>query len=124
MSYDPYLTKQDAVNPVYSQVQLSSQPGTVAQPPPGHVVMPAAQSHSPGYHPEISQPHGPPVQSYTPRPPPGRWRDGICDWPNNLYPSCYCACCCFYGMWLVGQSKLYSGSIAQYFVLIVNLVFL
>lgn len=37
------------------------------------------------------------------RPMRGRWLDGICDWPTNLFPSCWCACCCCYGMYLVGQ---------------------
>lgn len=40
-----------------------------------------------------------------PRPPAHRWRDSICDWYSNLYPSCYCMCCCCYGMWLQAQSK-------------------
>jgi len=40
-----------------------------------------------------------------PRPVPGRWKDSICDWPQNLFPSCYCVCCCWYGCWLLGQSK-------------------
>lgn len=36
-----------------------------------------------------------------------RWADGICDWPRNLFPSCYCACCVCHGMYLVGQSEYY-----------------
>lgn len=40
-----------------------------------------------------------------PRPAPGRWKDGICDWPQNLSPSCYCVCCFSHGMWLLAQSK-------------------
>jgi len=38
-------------------------------------------------------------------PPTQRWRDGICDWGTNLWPSCGCVCC-FYGLgsaWLVSQ---------------------
>eukprot|EP01031_Cornospumella_fuschlensis_P036347 gene36347-44091_t len=38
-------------------------------------------------------------------PPAGRWADGICDWPGNLYPSCYCACCVCCGIYLVAQSN-------------------
>lgn len=36
----------------------------------------------------------------------GRWADNICDWPSNLFPSCYCVCCVCCGMWIVAQSKL------------------
>lgn len=40
------------------------------------------------------------------RPPPGQWRDGICSWANNLWPSCVCSffVCC--GGWITGQSEL------------------
>ena len=38
-------------------------------------------------------------------PPPGRWADNICDWPTNLFPSCWCAYCCCQGMYIVAQSK-------------------
>jgi hypothetical protein len=44
-----------------------------------------------------------------PRPPNGQWADGICDWPKNLFPSCYCACCFCSGMWLVGQMSEKTG---------------
>mmetsp|Transcript_21441 Transcript_21441/g.19513 ORF Transcript_21441/g.19513 Transcript_21441/m.19513 type:complete len:214 (+) Transcript_21441:144-785(+) len=43
------------------------------------------------------------------RPPPGQWSDSICDWPSNLFPSCWCACCCLQGMWLVGQMSKKTG---------------
>jgi hypothetical protein len=39
------------------------------------------------------------------QPPTQRWRDGICDWGTNLWPSCGCVMC-FYGLgsaWLVSQ---------------------
>ncbi len=39
--------------------------------------------------------------------PVGQWGDGICDWPKNLYPSCYCSACCLYGMYIFAQSKLH-----------------
>jgi hypothetical protein len=107
MSYDPYAAKLAAnnattTNPVQSQYYAPV--GTAAAPPGGTVVMPAAQSH--GYSHQPGEPVRAPPVAYAQRAPPGRWKDGICDWCNNLYPSCYCACCCFYGMWLVGQSKL------------------
>ena len=37
--------------------------------------------------------------------PQGRWGDSICDWPTNMYPSCYCVCCVCCGMYLAAQSK-------------------
>jgi len=44
-----------------------------------------------------------------PRPRDGKWLDSICDWPSNIFPSCWCACCCCYGMWLVGQMSEKTG---------------
>jgi hypothetical protein len=40
--------------------------------------------------------------------PQGRWGDSICDWPANMYPSCYCVCCVCCGMYLAAQSKEFS----------------
>lgn len=37
--------------------------------------------------------------------PRGRWGDSICDWPLNLFPSCYCVCCFCCGIYLAAQSK-------------------
>eukprot|EP01038_Epipyxis_sp_PR26KG_P010958 gene10958-14717_t len=31
------------------------------------------------------------------------WGDNICDWPKNLFPSCWCACCCCYGIYIMAQ---------------------
>jgi hypothetical protein len=47
------------------------------------------------------------VYSATPRRPRpiNQWSDHICDWPSNLYPSAYCACCVCWGMWINAQSK-------------------
>ena len=42
------------------------------------------------------------------RPLPNRWKDSICDWPKNLFPSCYCVLFGCYGMWLLAQSKFTS----------------
>lgn len=39
------------------------------------------------------------------QPPQNRWADTICDWPSNLFPSCYCVCCFCCGMYLTAQSK-------------------
>ncbi len=58
------------------------------------------------------------------RPPPNRWSDSICDWPKNLFPSCYCVCCCLQGMYITAQSKkmLIDGCliILMYFLFIVS----
>jgi hypothetical protein len=35
----------------------------------------------------------------------GRWSDNLCDWPKNLFPSCYCASCCIYGLYIQAQSS-------------------
>lgn len=40
------------------------------------------------------------------RPAPYKWSDSICDWPKNLFPSCYCVCCFFSGIYLTAQSML------------------
>jgi len=41
--------------------------------------------------------------------PVNRWSDGICDWFKNLYPSCYCACCVCYGIYIVAQMSQKTG---------------
>ena len=43
--------------------------------------------------------------NFTPRPPSAQWADSICDWPKNLFPSCWCSCCCLTGVFLLAQSK-------------------
>ncbi len=53
------------------------------------------------------QPQGVIANNYPRRPNPQRWADSICDWPKNLFPSCYCACCFFQGIYIVAQSKFY-----------------
>jgi hypothetical protein len=43
------------------------------------------------------------------RPPPigtGKWADDICDWPSNLYPSCFCVCFVCDGIYIGAQSEL------------------
>lgn len=102
MSYDPaYDKSQQGMSPVVS-----------AQPVPAYAVQAtmAAPAPQPGqqYNQQAQPIHGNQVQiqsNYSVRPPPGRWKDGICDWPSNWFPSCYCVCCCCYGMWIVAQSK-------------------
>lgn len=73
-----------------------------------------------GYAPQTTEPavqsqpiaHAQLQVSYVARPsgrnkPLNSWGDSICDWPNNLYPSCYCTCCCCYGMYIVAQSEAF-----------------
>ncbi len=66
-----------------------------------------------------ARPHHEQVEMH--RPLPNRWADSICDWPKNLFPSCYCACCCFHGMYINAQSKINNISINS--ILNYNLVF-
>mmetsp|Transcript_24508 Transcript_24508/g.40861 ORF Transcript_24508/g.40861 Transcript_24508/m.40861 type:complete len:211 (-) Transcript_24508:424-1056(-) len=90
-----------STNPVVSAQPVQSSyivtPGTIA----------AAPIQTTGHLPTTAQnvvPHGGSATGIVvTRPPANRWKDGICDWPNNMYPSCYCTCCCCYGMWLVAQ---------------------
>mmetsp|Transcript_17225 Transcript_17225/g.25762 ORF Transcript_17225/g.25762 Transcript_17225/m.25762 type:complete len:214 (+) Transcript_17225:170-811(+) len=42
------------------------------------------------------------VRPSNPGPPQGRWKDDICNWASNLWPSCGCLCVVF-GGWLVAQ---------------------
>lgn len=42
--------------------------------------------------------------------PMGQWSDSICDWPRNLFPSCWCAVCCCWGIYIQAQSKLGSSA--------------
>ena len=108
MSYDPYAYKPQpsgttAVMTQPGQSTTSYHPLHAPVPPPGNYVMPAAQSHHVDLRAQEVQLEQQQHQSV--RPPIGRWRDSICDCANNLFPSCYCVCCCYYGMWLVAQSK-------------------
>ena len=94
MSYDPAIEKsrlhESAMNPVVS-----------AQPV-------ATYSASNGTVPNREHMHHPPM--YAIRPAAGRWGDNICDWPKNLFPSCWCTCCCCYGMWISSQSKIINSN--------------
>ncbi len=110
MSYDPATRKTDpygnaqyatpAANPIAAQ-PVTHHPtyvvGTVAMPPPQTAyaqpyMNPVMQNIQPGQ---------PPRRQY----PRNRWGDSICDWPLNLFPSCYCVCCVCCGMYLAAQSK-------------------
>lgn len=101
--YDtPHIINAQPVtqNPTYSVV------GTVAA-PPTYVANAAPYGSQPVY----VQSNGMPINTSNGQPVAGRqrvtgrWTDNICDWPSNLYPSCYCICCVCCGMWLVAQSK-------------------
>lgn len=39
----------------------------------------------------------------------GRWKDGLCDCGNNMFPSCFCATCCCSGMYLNAQMAQKTG---------------
>jgi hypothetical protein len=114
MSYDPAYDKgQFQGQPVGMSPVVSAQPvpayaiqsQTVAAQP---VTQQTGQYGQYGQYPAAATPahqNAPNIHAFSQRPPPGRWGDSICDWPKNLFPSCYCACCCCYGMWLASQSK-------------------
>eukprot|EP00286_Rhodomonas_abbreviata_P030126 CAMPEP_0181303492 /NCGR_PEP_ID=MMETSP1101-20121128/8591_1 /TAXON_ID=46948 /ORGANISM="Rhodomonas abbreviata, Strain Caron Lab Isolate" /LENGTH=213 /DNA_ID=CAMNT_0023409077 /DNA_START=376 /DNA_END=1017 /DNA_ORIENTATION=- len=96
-------------NPYAAKEHQYSTPATVN----AHVVSTSPYSASNGTFaaaPISAQPasHAAPIQAQpqaivVSRPPANRWKDSICDWPSNLFPSCFCACCCCYGMWLNAQ---------------------
>lgn len=111
MSYDPAYEKGQSQGQ-----QMNMNPVVSAQPVPAYAIQaqtvaaqPVTQQTGP-YAARAAPQNAPNIHAYSQRPPPGRWVDGICDWPKNLFPSCYCACCCCYGMWLASQSK--GGSIS------------
>ena len=83
-----------------------------------HGGMPQAQQYNAGQQQQYAHPNNIPVvvqpiqggqqDPYAPRarrqpPPIGKWADGICDWPSNIFPSCYCTCCILNGVWIVSQ---------------------
>ena len=98
MSYDPVYAKQQMNEPVSSNSTPVAAYSVSAAP----TIAAAPVTAQPGYYPHQNTPNR---QAYSVRPPPGHWGDNICDWPKNLFPSCWCTCCCCYGMWLSAQSK-------------------
>mmetsp|Transcript_39117 Transcript_39117/g.28917 ORF Transcript_39117/g.28917 Transcript_39117/m.28917 type:complete len:222 (+) Transcript_39117:60-725(+) len=115
MSYDPAHAKTEQfANPQYATPQvnpIAAQPatqattyvvGTVAPPQHAAYAQPYVSATPPVQY------NGPPRRPY----PRNRWGDSICDWPLNLYPSCYCVCCVCCGMYLaaqIGQKTGYSN---------------
>mmetsp|Transcript_10499 Transcript_10499/g.11320 ORF Transcript_10499/g.11320 Transcript_10499/m.11320 type:complete len:228 (-) Transcript_10499:164-847(-) len=86
----PYTTTNYGVNPGYSgttATPVQHQPMVVQSVPTGY----ASGSPNPLF-----------VQNGR-QYPQGRWGDSICDWPTNLFPSCYCVCCFCCGMYLAAQ---------------------
>ena len=69
--------------------------------------VPVVVNQQPGYNSDqpvlgtTQDPYGP--QPKRQPPPLGRWADGICDWPSNLFPSAYCVCFACHGCWLMAQ---------------------
>lgn len=101
----------------YTSNPYASQPGYVQQPAYG--AQPAyVTAGQPAYvvggaqpvsaQPMYVQPNGNAATIQRQRPV-GRWGDNICDWPTNLYPSCYCSCCVCCGMWIVAQMAQKTG---------------
>lgn len=95
MSHDPYTAKAEYTRPL-TEMAGTSNPVVNAQPVPQTTPVQPREV-------QMTPPQQLNIQTYSPRPPPNRWKDSICDWPNNLFPSCWCVCCWFYGMYLVAQ---------------------
>lgn len=93
----PIVVAQPAYPPPqYAQTQFGTQQAQygVQQPQYG------MQQPQPVF---VQNPH-PQQVAEAPRPPPrGYWGSNICDWPRNIFPSCFCACCCLHGVWIIGQ---------------------
>ena len=94
--------------PVYQQQVYQQQGGQVpvqqAYPQQTYVVQ---QPYGGGYAPPAVATAGPPT---------GRWRDGICDWGSNMFPSCCCVFC-FGGVgpaWIISQISMKTGYINFY----------
>jgi hypothetical protein len=102
--YEAYNAKQNNYSPSLNAVPVMAYAAT-AQPNVGPTANPM------GYV-GASNMQSIPVSitaNTNPRPPMGQWKDGICDWPKNLFPSCYCACCFFYGFYLMAQSTFFNS---------------
>lgn len=84
-----------------------AQPVTVVQSQPNVVYVngqPAGYGHNGNVVANIG------ILDMNTRPKPnGEWSDNICDWPKNLYPSCYCSSCCLYGMYIFAQMSEKTG---------------
>lgn len=95
-------------NPYASQpVAYGAQPAYVTGQQPAYVVGGAQPVAA---QPMYVQSNGVPANMAVQRQRPvGRWGDNICDWPTNLYPSCYCSCCVCCGMWIVAQMAQKTG---------------
>lgn len=132
---DAYRTDDSAGVPVYATTAgrlpvapVIAQPAAVAGPAGQAYAYPPPQPHQAyGYPPQqqasqygypqpqqatyaIQQPQQHLPDLIPNRPPPrGFWGSNICDWPLNLFPSCYCACCCLHGCWIVGQMAEKTG---------------
>lgn len=88
------------VGNTYAQPAYGNQPTTYVQP----VTYTAAAAPQQVYVQQVQVQHvGHPGMEVR-RPAPYKWADSICDWPKNLFPSCYCVCCFFSGIYLTAQS--------------------
>jgi len=114
---DPALDKS-ALNPVPTIVQPVAAPLTPQANAYGQ--QPGEYSHQPGQYSGVYA-QSPPVYATQAQSqqatvnggalikPVGTWGDNICDCTKNLFPSCYCACCVCYGIWLVAQMAEKTG---------------
>ena len=105
-SYEPETYAQQG-----GYVQQTQPTANVEKPFEDNIpVVPVVASHvqthgAANYQGRYPQPHPQPHEGRQRRQPPpiGRWADGICDWPANMYPSVYCVCCACSGAWIIGQ---------------------
>lgn len=105
VAYNKDLQSQQGSTVTAQPVVYSAQT-YAAQPTPQPVVVNATASRPAT---TVSAATGAPPIAYIQRPPANRWGDEICDWPKNLFPSCWCACCCHYGVCLLGQMAQKTG---------------
>jgi hypothetical protein len=86
--------------------------GTIAAPPQGMYPNSPQQAYMQPVYTGNNIPQNQQQRRQYPR---GRWGDSICDWPLNLFPSCYCVCCVCCGIYLaaqIGQKVGYSNFIS------------
>lgn len=99
-THNPVASQPVLHQPTYVTGTIAAPPATVYAAPYGHQGANAVYA-TPAYG-------QPPAGNQEPRRPypRNRWSDSICDWPRNLYPSCYCVCCVCCGIYLSAQSAL------------------
>lgn len=117
------------VAPVGTVGTVAAAPVYYASSVPGAAYNPAYVNQQPQYphginHAYPANPNGGGGQYYAhtdrlPPPPYGQWESNICNWPANLWPSCYCACCCYCGIYLIAQMAEKTKCMRFHYVLLV-----